>query len=273
MILDGKKVRNESLNHYKDIIDSNNLKLKLAIIYVGEHKPSEVYINNKIKYCNMVGIETELIHLDINTTEEQLISLINKLNKDDSVTGMIVQSPIPPQLDFEKCISFIDENKDIDGLTDANFLKLTRNEECLHPCTSKGIMNLLSYYDIDVNGKDVCIIGRGKLVGKPLFYEMINNNATVTLCHSKTKDLKHHTLNADIIVSATGAKHILTSDMIKDGSIVIDAGITVIDGKIYGDVDYDAVKDKCSYITPNPGGVGPMTIATIIENLIKAGMR
>lgn len=273
MILDGKKVREESLNHYKDIIENNNLELELDIIYVGEHKPSEVYINNKIKYCNKVGIKTKLHHLDINTTEEEIISLIRKLNEEKNVTGIIVQSPIPPNLDFEKCINYISPEKDIDGLTETNFLKLIQNEDCLHPCTSKGIMNLLAYYDIDVNGLDVCIIGRGKLVGKPLFYEMINNNATVTICHSKTKNIKKHTLNADIIVCATGAKHILTSDMIKEDSIVIDAGITVIDGKIYGDVDYDNVKDKCQYITPNPGGVGPMTITTIIENIIKAGMK
>lgn len=271
MLLDGKHVRDESLKRFKEIIEDNKLDLKLAIIYVGEHKPSEVYINNKIKYCNMVGIKTELYHLDINSSEKDIINLIKKLNKDESITGMILQCPIPPQLDFNKCISYIDENKDIDGLTDANFIKLSKNEECLHPCTSKGIMNLLSYYDIDVSSKKVCIIGRGKLVGKPLYYEMLNNDATVFMCHSKTSNLKEITLNSDIIVCAAGSRDVLTEDMVPNNSIVIDAGITVIDGKIYGDVDFEKVQNKCKYITPNPGGVGPMTIAALIENVIKAG--
>lgn len=270
MILDGKKVRNEILSIIKNIVQNENLDLTLAIIFVGNYAPSEVYVRNKVKYCEKVGINTKVIKMDDNIAEEDIIKEIEKLNKDDKVTGIIVQSPLPNNLDLESCIRHIDPNKDIDGFTKESFYALVHNLPGLRPCTSKGVMRLLKTYDIDLKGKDVCIIGRGNLVGMPLYFEMLNEDATVTICHTKTKDLKEKTKKADIIICGAGKPNILTSRMVKKGAIVVDAGITVIDGKIVGDADYLGLSKKCKYITPNPGGVGPMTIAMIIENVIEA---
>ena len=273
MILDGKKVREKLLSEYRNEIESNKLDITLAIIYIGHNDASELYIKNKIKYCKEVGIQTRLITFNDDISDNEVISMIKELNNNDKITGIIVQSPIPNHLDFDKIVQNIDPNKDVDGFTKENWYKLSHDIDSLRPCTSKGIMKLLNEYNIDVTSKNVCIIGRGNLVGKPMLFEMLNHNASVDICHSKTNNLKEHTLNADIIVCACGKPHLLTSDMVKDGTIVIDVGITVIDGKIIGDVDYDNLVNKCSYITPNPGGIGPMTIAMIIDNLIKASKR
>ena len=270
MILDGKELRNKLLEKYKELIENEHLDLTLAIIYIGNDSASEVYINNKIKYCSKVGIKTKLIRFDGDVLESDVVKEIKNLNNDNSITGIIVQSPIPDSLNFDNIVQSIDSNKDVDGFTKENFYKLTHNINGLRPCTAKGIMRLLEEYDIDVTSKNVCILGRGNLVGKPLLFEMLNHNATIDICHSKTVDLSSHTKRADIIVCGCGQAHILKEDMIRDGAIVIDAGITVEDGQIIGDADYNNIKDKCSYITPNPGGVGPMTIAMIIENVIEA---
>lgn len=270
MILDGKKVRDNLLNEYKTIIDNNNLKLKLAIIYVGNNSSSKLYINNKEKYCNLVGIKTEVFHLEENVTNEDIILLIKKLNNDVSVTGIILQSPITFGLDYEYCVNHILPYKDIDGFTKDNLYNLVHNKKGLKPCTVKGIIKLLDYYNISLDGKNVCIIGRGDIVGKPLAIEMINKNATVTLCHSHTKNISNFAKNADLIVSATGKKHLITEDMVSEKAIIIDVGIEIIDGKIFGDVDFDNIVNKVEYITPNPGGVGPMTIAMIVSNIIDA---
>lgn len=270
MILDGKKVRDTLLLFYKEKIELEKLNIKLAIILVGNDAPSKLYVNNKIKYCFLVGINVQTFELEENISEEKIISLINKLNNDNSVTGIILQSPVPKHIDFTKCVSNILPCKDIDGFTKENLFNLIHNKKGLFPCTSKGIIKLLEFYNIDLNGKNVCIIGRGDIVGKPLIFELLNNNATVSICHSHTKNIKKYTKNADIIISAVGKKHFITSDMVKNGSIVIDVGISVVNGKSYGDVDFDEVSKVCKYITPNPGGVGPMTIAMIIENLIDA---
>ena len=270
MILDGKKVRNELLEYYGNKIKEENIKITLAIIYVGSDEPSKIYINNKIKYCEKVGIKTLLYEMDEKTKEKEVIDLIEKLNDAPDITGIILQSPVPKQIDFAKVSGMINPLKDIDGFTKDNLYKLMHNEDGLFPCTSKGIIKLLKYYNIKIASKDVCVIGRGDIVGKPLIFELLNNNATVSICHSQTKNLKKYTKNADIIISAVGHPKLITSDMIKDDAILIDVGISVIDGKIVGDIDFGGVKDKCLYITPNPGGVGPMTIAMIIENLVKA---
>lgn len=273
MILDGKKVRDELLEKYKKQIEEEKLDLKLAIILVGNDDASLLYIHNKEKYASKIGIKTEFIHLPEETSESELINIIENLNNDDSVTGIILQSPVPENINIENCISHIIPSKDIDGFTKESFYSLAHNIEGLRPCTPKGIIRLLEYYEIPLEGKNVCIVGRGNIVGKPLLFEFLNKNATVTLCHSKTKDLKEKTLNADIVVACCGKKHILTSDMVKKDAIVIDTGITMENGKIYGDADFDQLIDKCSYITPNPGGVGPMTVAMIMENVILAGRR
>ena len=177
---------------------------------------------------------------------------------------------MPKHINFTNCVSNILPCKDIDGFTKENLFNLIHNKKGLFPCTSKGIIKLLEFYNIDLNGKNVCIIGRGDIVGKPLIFELLNNNATVSICHSHTKNIKKYTKNADIIISAVGKPNIITCDMVKKNSAIVDVGISVIDGKIIGDVDYEEVSKVCKYITPNPGGIGPMTIAMIIENLIDA---
>lgn len=268
MLLDGKKLRDELLIKYKEEIKNNNLKIKLAIIEVGENDASKIYIKNKIKYCSEVGIETEAYNLDNDTNESELIDLINKLNNDKNVTGIILQSPILAHLDFDKCSSLIDSNKDVDGFTLTNVYNLYLNKKSILPCTVKGIIKLLEHYNIPIEGANVVIVGRGNIVGKPLALALENRNATVTLCHSKTKNLINYTKQADILVAAAGSPNLIKKDMVKKNSVLIDVGVNRIDGKIVGDIDKD-VYDIVSYVTPNPGGVGPMTVAMIIDNLIE----
>lgn len=269
MILDGKKLREELLASYKNIIEKENLKIKLAIIQVGDNEASNIYVKNKEKYCNMVGIKTDIYKLSSDTKEEELINLIDKLNKIKEVTGIILQSPVPKHIDYDKCSKTILSSKDVDGFTKENIYKLYMNEDTIMPATVKGIIVLLKKYNINIDGSNVVIIGRGNIVGKPLSLALTNENATVSLLHSHTKDITKYTKEADIIISACGTPNIITSDMIKDNSVVIDVGVNRINGKIVGDVDFESVSKKVSYITPNPGGVGPMTIAMIIDNLIK----
>ncbi len=269
MILDGKKLREELLASYKNIIEKENLKIKLAIIQVGDNEASNIYVKNKEKYCNMVGIKTDIYKLSSDTKEEELINLIDKLNKIKEVTGIILQSPVPKHIDYDRCSKTILSSKDVDGFTKENIYKLYMNEDTIMPATVKGIIVLLKKYNINIDGSNVVIIGRGNIVGKPLSLALTNENATVSLLHSHTKDITKYTKEADIIISACGTPKIITSDMIKDNSVVIDVGVNRINGKIVGDVDFESVSKKASYITPNPGGVGPMTIAMIIDNLIK----
>ena len=269
MILDGKKLREELLANYKKIIEKENLKIKLAIIQVGDNEASNIYVKNKEKYCNMVGIKTDIYKLSSDTKEEELINLIDKLNKIKEVTGIILQSPVPKHIDYDKCSKTILSSKDVDGFTKENIYKLYMNEDTIMPATVKGIIVLLKKYNINIDGSNVVIIGRGNIVGKPLSLALTNENATVSLLHSHTNDITKYTKEADIIISACGTPNIITSDMIKDNSVVIDVGVNRINGKIVGDVDFESVSKKASYITPNPGGVGPMTIAMIIDNLIK----
>lgn len=270
MILDGKAVRKEILDKLKQEVSDNNFDITLAIVYVGDDEPSKLYIHNKMKYSKYIGIKTKLIEMDNNTKEEEVIKVIKELNSDDSVTGIILQSPVPKGIDIENCIKYIDPKKDVDGFSKENFFKLAHNVNGLRPSTSKGIIDLLKFYNIDLSGKRVCLIGRGNLVGKPLLFELINNDATVTVCHTKTKNLKAITLASDIIICAAGSPKLLTVDMVSSDAIVVDVGITIIDGKIVGDIDYEALVNKCKYVTPNPGGVGPMTIATLLANTVEA---
>ena len=268
MILDGKKVRDEILDNMKNIIDKDNLDITLAIILIGDNPASKVYVKNKILACDKVGIKVKLIEKDY-INENELIELITSLNNDNNITGILLQSPVPGNIDFEKVVDNIDSKKDVDGFTKKSFYNLAHKHKGIRPCTSKGIIRLLDYYNIDLEGKNVCIVGRGDIVGKPLIFELLNKNATVTVCHSKTDDLKKHTLSSDIVIMACGKAHLLTEDMVKDEAVVVDCGISFIDGHQVGDADFDSMVSKCSYITPNPGGVGPMTIAMIIENLVE----
>lgn len=267
-IMDGKALRDKLLEEYKNIIVQESLNIKLAIILVGDNDASQVYVRNKVKFCESVGIKVDLHHLDSMTEEKELIELIDNLNKDADVTGIILQSPVPSQIDFNKCAEKIIAEKDIDGFTKDNVDALYLGNEKLIPCTVKGIIRLLEEYDVNLEGQNVVIIGRGEIVGKPLSLALTNRNATVTLCHSKTKDLGNITKSADIVISAAGKVDLINGDMVKDGFIGVDVGINRKDGKLCGDFDYENIKDKAKLITPVPGGVGPMTIAMIIDNLI-----
>lgn len=271
MILDGKKLRDELLVQYKKKIKEEKLNITLAIILVGNNEASKLYIKNKKKYCTEVGIKVDKYLLDEDTSEEVLINLIKDLNEDEEVTGIILQSPVPDGIDFDKCSGMILPSKDVDGFTKDNVYNLYLNKKSILPCTVKGIIKLLEYYNIEINGKNVAIIGRGNIVGKPLAMALENRNATVSLLHSKTKDLKMFTKDADIVVVACGIPKLLKKEMIKEGSVVIDVGISRVDGKIVGDIDFDNIKDIALFVTPNPGGIGPMTIAMIIDNLIEMG--
>ena len=269
MILDGKKLRDELLVQYKEKIKEEKLNITLAIILVGNNEASKLYIKNKEKYCTEVGIKVDKYLLDEDISEKVLINLIKDLNEDEKVTGIILQSPVPDGIDFDKCSGMILPSKDVDGFTKDNVYNLYLNKKSILPCTVKGIIKLLEYYNIEINGKNVAIIGRGNIVGKPLAMALENRNATVSLLHSKTKDIIKYTKNADIVVSACGVPKLIKSNMIKQGAVVIDVGISRTDTGIIGDVDFESVKDVASFVTPNPGGVGPMTVAMIIDNLIE----
>lgn len=269
MILDGKKVRDEILEKLKEKISQENLKILLAIILVGDDEVSKIYIKNKEKYCKMVGINVNKYVFPKDALESDVIKLIDELNNDERVTGIILQSPVPKQIDFDKCSGLINSSKDVDGFTKDNIYNLYLGKKTILPCTVKGIIKLLEYYKIPISGSNVVVVGRGNIVGHPLSLALENLDATVTVAHSKTKNLSEITKNADILISATGVAHLIKSDMVKPNSVVIDVGVSRIGGKIVGDVDFDKIKDIAAFITPNPGGIGPMTVAMIIDNLVE----
>lgn len=274
IIIDGKKLAQEIRENLKiecEELKEKGITPKLAVIMVGEDKASQVYVKNKSKACNEIGIEYEEYLLGANTKQEELIKLIQKLNKDETVNGILLQSPIPQSLDINEAFRTIAPEKDVDGFNPINVGRLSLNQNTFVSCTPYGIMKMFEKYNINLEGKDVVIIGRSNIVGKPLIQCCLNKNATVTVCHSKTKDLKMHTKNADVVISAIGKAKYIKEDMIKENAIVIDVGINRgEDGKITGDVDFENVSKKASYITPVPGGVGPMTIAMLMNNIIKA---
>ncbi len=265
-IISGTEVRKKLLEEYKEKIKKDNLKISLVIIQVGDNEASNTYIRNKLKYTKEVGIKSKLMKLDESITEEELIEIIKKLNR-SKTTGIILQSPLPSHIDFTKCARLIKDSKDVDGFSKDNLFGIRDNNEKIIPCTVKGILKLFEYYKIDVSGKNVVVLGRSNIVGRPLADALINRNATVTLCHSKTINLEEYTKRADILISAVGKANLITKDMVKKDFIGIDVGINVVNGKLTGDFSKD-VEEKASYLTPVPGGVGPMTVAMIIDNLI-----
>lgn len=269
MILDGKLVSTQIKEELKEYIQTNNLKLGIAVIQVGDLEASNIYIKNKKKVAEYLNIEFNHIKFDIDITEDIIIRKIESLNKDKNINGIIVQLPLPDHLNSETIVNAIDENKDIDGLTIKNCGNLFSNNTGIISCTPYGIIKLLEYYNIPIEGKHAVIVGRSKLVGKPLIELLLRRNATVTVCHTKTKKLKDYTKKADILVCAAGHKHLITKNMVKRGSTIVDVGINKIDGKLYGDVDFKNVSKKVKYITPVPGGVGPMTVAMLYYNLVK----
>jgi len=274
ILIDGKKLAKEIREQLKiksEELKEKGIKPRLAVVMVGEDKASQVYVKNKSKACEETGIEFEEHLLNANIEQKVLIDLIEKLNKDNKIHGILLQSPIPRHLDINEAFSAIAPEKDVDGFNPVNVGKLSLNQDTFVSCTPYGVMKMFEAYNINLEGKNVTIIGRSNIVGKPLIQCCLNKNATVTVCHSKTKDLKQHTLNADIVIVAIGKSNFLTADMIKQDAVVIDVGINRgEDGKLTGDVDFENVKEKASYITPVPGGVGPMTIAMLMNNVIKA---
>ncbi len=266
-LLNGVDCKNKLKIKLKNKITKIKDKLSITVISVGNNEASKIYIKNKIKECNSINIECKHLHYEKTTTNE-LIKVIKKLNKDKNTTGILVQLPLPKNINEKLVINSIDKLKDIDGLTETNIAKLYNNEPGIIPCTAKGIIDLLDFYNIELVGKNITIIGRSNLVGKPLFHSLLNKNATVTLCHSKTKNLKSITKKSDIIIVAVGKPNLITNDMVRKNSIIIDVGINRINGKICGDVDFKKVAKKCEYITPVPGGVGPMTVYEVLSNTL-----
>ena len=277
IIIDGKELAKKIRANLKiecEELKKKNINSKLAVIMVGEDPASKVYVRNKSKACEDVGIEYEEYLLDVNTTQKELIELIEKLNNDKTTNGILLQSPIPSNLDVNEAFRTISPQKDVDGFNPVNVGKLVLNQDTFVSCTPYGIMKMFEEYDIDLTGKNVVILGRSNIVGKPLIHCCLNKNATVTSCHSKTQNIAQKAKEADVLISAIGKANFVTADMVKDGAVVIDVGINRLDnGKITGDVDFESVKEKASYITPVPGGVGPMTIAMLMNNVIKATKR
>ena len=274
VIIDGKELARKIRNNLKidcEEIKKKGINPKLAVILVGDDKASKVYVKNKNKACEDVGIEFEEHILEAKITQKQLIDLIEELNERKDIHGILLQSPIPNHLDINEAFRKISPDKDVDGFSPVSVGKLSLNQDTFVSCTPYGIMKMFEEYNIDLEGKDVVIIGRSNIVGKPLIQCCLNKNATVTVCHSRTKNLKEHTKRADIVIAAIGKSKFVTEDMVKDGAVIIDVGINRgEDGKLTGDVDFENVEKKASYITPVPGGVGPMTIAMLMNNVIKA---
>ena len=270
MILDGKKLKERRLLELKQKVSNLNKKLSLVVIQVGDDEASNIYVNQKKKMCEYVGYNFIHSKLDINITEKELLNIIDRYNKDNAITGILVQLPLPKHINPVLIQNKIQYNKDVDGMSDINMGRLVHNRECLVSCTPKGIVNLLNDYNINISGKHIVIIGRSNLVGKPLFHLLLNNDATITITHSKTNNLSSITNKADILIVAVGKKHLITADMVKDGAIVVDVGINRENNKLYGDVDFDNVSKKASYITPVPGGIGPMTVCELAYNIYDA---
>lgn len=274
-IIDGKKVSAE----VKEKVRQQTLELKethgitpgLAVVIVGDDPASRVYVNNKKKACELVGFKSEEYALPAETTQEELLELVNTLNNKDDINGILVQLPLPKHLDDKAVIAAISPQKDVDAFHAVNVGKIMLGEYDFLPCTPSGVMEMLHSYNIEVSGKNCVVIGRSNIVGKPMAMLLLHENGTVTICHSRTKNLTAITKQADILVAAVGRPKFVTADMVKEGAVVIDVGMDRDEnGKLCGDVDFENVKDKCSYITPVPGGVGPMTIATLMKNTLKA---
>lgn len=271
-ILDGKKLADklnlELKNKISDLVKETGVKPKLITIIVGNNPGSKIYVNIKHITCEKVGINSIVKELDENISQDNLIGEINRYNNDPNVHGILLQLPLPDNLKAEtsEIVDNIIPSKDVDGLNSATKGKLFNYEEELAPCTPKGIIKLLEHYEVDLEGKEVVIINRSNLVGKPLIFMLLKRNATVSICHTSTRDMDKHIKNADIIIVAVGKPNFITKDRIKQGAVIVDVGTNRIDGKLCGDVDFEGVIDKCSKISPSPGGVGPLTVAFLMQN-------
>lgn len=273
-IIDGKKVSasvKEQVAEETKMLKEQGIVPGLAVILVGDDPASRVYVNNKKKACELVGFKSEEYALPATTTQEELLSLVRDLNERKDINGILCQLPLPKGLDENAVIEAISPMKDVDAFHKQNVGRIMLGDYDFLPCTPAGIMEMLHAYGISVEGKRCVVIGRSNIVGKPMAMLLLHENGTVTICHSRTKNLAEITREAEILVAAVGRAKFVTADMVGDGAVVIDVGMNRDEnGKLCGDVDFENVKDKCSYITPVPGGVGPMTIATLMKNTLKA---
>ena len=274
VLIDGKKVSGEIRNRLAEEIQELKKKTGktpgLATVLVGDDPASAVYVRNKNKICGELGFQSFEKKLSVDTSEEKLLQLVGDLNSNKDIHGILVQLPLPDQIDSEKILEAIDPKKDVDGFHPVNVGKLLVGNALLTPCTPTGIIELLDRYDIEISGKHAVIIGRSNIVGKPVSMLLLQRNATITICHSRTQNLEEVTRSADILVAAVGRAKFVTEEMVSEGTVVIDVGINRVDGKLTGDVDFEPVSKKASHITPVPGGVGPMTIALLMGNTLKA---
>ncbi len=273
IIMDGKAVSALVRREVKEratLLASKGVKPGLAVVLVGDDPASQVYVRQKEKACNEVGFASFMRYLPASTDERELLDLIDGLNSDPAVHGILVQLPLPKHIDKDRVAEAIRPEKDVDGFHPINVGRLTLGIETMEPCTPKGIVYLLEHYGIDIEGKRAVVVGRSNIVGKPASILLLSRNATVTVCHSRTKDLAGVARQADILVAATGKPKMINSSMVKGGAVVVDVGITRTQSGLIGDVDFDAVKEVASYITPVPGGIGPMTIAMLLLNALKA---
>ena len=274
VLIDGKKVSAEVrvclAKEAKELKEKTGRVPGLATVLVGDDPASAVYVRNKNKICRELGFKSFEQKLSLDTSEAKLLKLIKELNSNNDIHGILVQLPLPNQIDSEKILQAIDPNKDVDGFHPINVGKLVVGNALLTPCTPSGIIKLLDHYEIDISGKHAVVLGRSNIVGKPLSMLLLQRNATITICHSRTKNLEEITRSADILVAAIGRANFVTENMVRKGAIVIDVGINRVDGKLTGDINFEPVSKKASYITPVPGGVGPMTIALLMENTLKA---
>lgn len=273
-IIDGKLVssvfRTEMREKFENIKKNTGKEVGLAVILVGDDPASAIYVRNKIKACEEVGVKSYAYKFDSNISEDELADLVKKLNVDNNVQGILVQLPLPKHINSERIVGLVADEKDVDGFSEKNVGKLVLGKPCFRSCTPAGVMKLLEYYKIEVSGKRAVVVGRSNIVGKPMAMMLLEKNATVTICHSKTQNIADITREADILVAAVGRAHFITDDMVKDGAVVIDVGMNKLNGVTVGDVDFDSVSKKASYITPVPGGVGPMTITMLMANTLKA---
>ncbi len=273
-LIDGKKlsalIREEIKLDASEFERKYGRKIGLAVILAGENPASKIYVRNKIVACEETGIKSFEYYLPESVTTEQLLELVETINSDENIDGLLVQLPLPKGVDEKTVLKAVSPAKDVDGFHAVNAGNLLLGNPCLAACTPSGIISLIKSTGVEINGKNAVVVGRSNIVGKPVAVLLLNENATVTVCHSKTADLKKHTLEADILVVAVGIKEFIKGDMIKKGAVVIDVGMNRADGKLYGDVEFDSAKEKASFITPVPGGVGPMTITMLLKNTVKA---
>ncbi len=273
VILNGKELAEQLTAQQKERVaelKANGIYPGLAVVLVGENPASQIYVRNKGLACEEVGIYSRTVRLDAESDQQTLEKTIQELNDDPKISGILVQLPLPGHLDEEAALAKIKPEKDVDGFHLINAGKLFTGQAGVVPCTPKGVMYMLKHAGIDLKGKEAVVIGRSNIVGKPAAILLLNEHCTVTICHSRTKDLKEHARRADVLVAAIGKPRFVTADMIKPGAVVIDVGINRVDGKVVGDVDYDPVSQVAGYITPVPGGVGKMTISMLMENTLEA---